>query len=163
MPEKKSKDASGVAGSDIVCPVTLRVVGLKGTGDGAQRESIDARLNPVNRRILISRGQQWHPRSPRKKHDIDLGLFEYHTASSATNFTSRAPFSSLDFQLGAIAEMEQITIAPVFVYGKYHIVIDLRGKRPGLFRRMRRLIGQATKPCHSLEVMLLYGLVMVYD
>jgi hypothetical protein len=35
-PKKKTKNANGVARSDILCPAALQVGGLKGAGDGAQ-------------------------------------------------------------------------------------------------------------------------------
>jgi hypothetical protein len=49
-PEKKTKNASGAARHDILCPAALWVVGLKVTGDGARKELIDGR---VRRNLLI--------------------------------------------------------------------------------------------------------------
>ena len=41
-PEKKTNNASGVARSDIwECPAALRMGGLKGTGSGAQYQSMN--------------------------------------------------------------------------------------------------------------------------
>ena len=40
-PKKKNANANGVARSDILRLAALRVRGLKGTGDGARKQSIE--------------------------------------------------------------------------------------------------------------------------